>query len=566
MALPRIEVEIGADTAQAEAGFERVEKGMAGVGSAADRASSRTEQFGRGLNRQIGTQRRFGSGIQNTAFQLGDFATQVGAGTSASIALGQQLPQLLGGFGALGAVLGAVVAVGVPLTRAFSGMADSGRDLTTVFGTLQPMAEAVADAFSSIQSIGVEMAEVVINNIDRILVVAGTAATFFAGRWVASFVAARVATLGLASALVMVRRALFRTGIGALIVLAGELVYQFTRLVDAAGGFGKAFGLVAEVVTQGFKNIDDVAFAVGETLVGAASSFNAAFLNAFASIAEKWDDLVNKIINSPLINWLSAFGMNGPEGFDVSNISEGLREQADKLEERASSAFGNAAENINTAIPALGKIRELLAGMKNEKITLPDILGGGNGEGGEGGEEKTLNEKLTAQEERVREHVERIKALTVGGLSDQLSAWGNYFGNLATLTGTNNKKLLGLQKSFAAASALINAWEAYNQVLSDPTLPWYAKAAAAGSVLAAGIGAVNAIKGVTSGGSTSAGGGAGGVAGGQQQAQRLPEQRIIIDAQGANTTDFRTTEALIEQMNEAGRRGVRLSPVLIGGT
>jgi hypothetical protein len=57
--------------------------------------------------------------IQNVAFQLGDFATQVGSGTSATIALGQQLPQLLGGFGALGAVIGALVAVGVPLASAF---------------------------------------------------------------------------------------------------------------------------------------------------------------------------------------------------------------------------------------------------------------------------------------------------------------------------------------------------------------------------------------------------------------------------------------------------------------
>lgn len=56
-------------------------------------------------------------GIQNVAYQVGDFAVQVGAGTSAAQALGQQLPQLLGGFGVMGAVLGAVVAVGIPLVR-----------------------------------------------------------------------------------------------------------------------------------------------------------------------------------------------------------------------------------------------------------------------------------------------------------------------------------------------------------------------------------------------------------------------------------------------------------------
>ena len=67
--------------------------------------------------------------IQQASFQIGDFATQVGAGTAASVALGQQLPQLLGGFGALGAVMGAAVAIGVPLAAVFLGMGDDARTL-----------------------------------------------------------------------------------------------------------------------------------------------------------------------------------------------------------------------------------------------------------------------------------------------------------------------------------------------------------------------------------------------------------------------------------------------------
>lgn len=56
-----------------------------------------------------------GMGVQNASFQLADFAVQVQGGQAASLALAQQLPQLLGGFGVLGAVLGAAVAIGVPL-------------------------------------------------------------------------------------------------------------------------------------------------------------------------------------------------------------------------------------------------------------------------------------------------------------------------------------------------------------------------------------------------------------------------------------------------------------------
>jgi lambda family phage tail tape measure protein len=55
--------------------------------------------------------------IRNVAFQVQDMAVQIAGGTSAFVALGQQLPQLLGGFGVLGAVIGAVAAIGIPLAR-----------------------------------------------------------------------------------------------------------------------------------------------------------------------------------------------------------------------------------------------------------------------------------------------------------------------------------------------------------------------------------------------------------------------------------------------------------------
>lgn len=66
----------------------------------------------------------------------------------------------------------------------------------------------------------------VADNIERLTSVAIAFAGFMAGRWVAAFVAARVATFSLSTALTVLRGALIRTGIGALIVAAGELIYQ----------------------------------------------------------------------------------------------------------------------------------------------------------------------------------------------------------------------------------------------------------------------------------------------------------------------------------------------------
>ena len=101
---------------------------------------------------------RYRGSIQNVAFQLGDFATQVGAGTSASVALGQQLPQLLGGFGVLGAVLGAVVAVGVPLAASFLRTGEKAADLDKV---IQQLNGAIGDYQDAVASAGVPTEELV---------------------------------------------------------------------------------------------------------------------------------------------------------------------------------------------------------------------------------------------------------------------------------------------------------------------------------------------------------------------------------------------------------------------
>lgn len=66
---------------------------------------------------------QMGTGWGNVGYQVQDVAVQIGAGTSAARALGQQLPQLLSGFGPLGVLLGTVSAVAIPLGGALFNMA-----------------------------------------------------------------------------------------------------------------------------------------------------------------------------------------------------------------------------------------------------------------------------------------------------------------------------------------------------------------------------------------------------------------------------------------------------------
>ena len=84
----------------------------------------------------------------------------------------------------------------------------------------------------------------VFDNLGRLTTYAVSFAAVMAGRWVAGLAAAALSVKSLATTLVVLRGALIRTGIGALIVGVGELIYQFTRLAEKVGGIGAAFGLM----------------------------------------------------------------------------------------------------------------------------------------------------------------------------------------------------------------------------------------------------------------------------------------------------------------------------------
>ena len=139
MAEKRVSVRLGViGGKEVEATFENLgNRGGAAMRRLGDQSEEAFARVDRGS-------RRGGGGLQNLGFQVQDFAVQLGNGTSASVALSQQLPQLLGGFGALGAVIGAVVAIGIPLAAYFLGIntnaksADEAvRDLADSIGRLK---------------------------------------------------------------------------------------------------------------------------------------------------------------------------------------------------------------------------------------------------------------------------------------------------------------------------------------------------------------------------------------------------------------------------------------------
>lgn len=137
-------------TAEAEA---RLQKMAAGIDQTTIRTSKKAEAALTGqaqgwakLGQVSGAQRFV---LQNTSAQIGDIAVQLAAGTSASRVLGQQLPQVFGGFAALGGtlgiiapLLGTIFAIGAPVVGMWLAMGDNAK---TFDDQLKELSESVRE-------------------------------------------------------------------------------------------------------------------------------------------------------------------------------------------------------------------------------------------------------------------------------------------------------------------------------------------------------------------------------------------------------------------------------------
>lgn len=139
---------------QAIARTRQLSMSQQGFGRSTAQMATQVERGSRRLSAATSRQRNFGMATQNAAFQVGDFATQIASGQSATRALAQQLPQLLGGMGILGAVIGGVVAVAgalVPILLDTASAADKASEASDALSDAQDvvnttMAAGVDDA------------------------------------------------------------------------------------------------------------------------------------------------------------------------------------------------------------------------------------------------------------------------------------------------------------------------------------------------------------------------------------------------------------------------------------
>ncbi|TKT79967.1 tape measure domain-containing protein [Aquamicrobium sp. LC103] len=166
---------------------------------------------------------------------------------------------------------------------------------------------------------------IVADNIGRVVSIGAAAVTMYGTYYVASFVAAQVATMSLTGALTLLRAALIRTGIGALVVLLGEFIYQIGEARQHVDTWGEAF---QDVFDRSRAIL--VAFGYGfESIVANLQSIWATFL---ADMVEGFEASFGGI--------LRAFGVGVEQ---VSGIISDLRNEAE-IASALADATGNLAK------------------------------------------------------------------------------------------------------------------------------------------------------------------------------------------------------------------------------
>lgn len=129
------------------------------------RATVVQDQFAASAVRTSSSLFRAGGGLQNASYQIQDVIVQASMGTPVLRALGQQAPQLLSGFGALGAVFGVVAAVAFPLIATLTGVGTSSRQAGE---DVQTTAEMIEDALSAISTANSVLAANSLDSLDAI--------------------------------------------------------------------------------------------------------------------------------------------------------------------------------------------------------------------------------------------------------------------------------------------------------------------------------------------------------------------------------------------------------------
>ena len=237
-----------------------------------------------------------------------------------------------------------------------------------------PALEAMADAFATVTKTTGPLGRAIkglFAHIGEITAIAATFAGVLGVRVVASLTAAALGVGKLALSLKVLRAAIIRTGIGALIVGAGELIYWFGRLVKEAGGFGAALGLLKDVAAEVWTRIGDGAWSIVLRMRAVGNRLKATWLKALTAMQDKWARFL-KVISSGLFKVPGMDGLALDIGLDAAFAGQAvdqLRKTADEFRFYAGNLGDQAdilAGSITRPLKSMAALREAMKGAGEE--------------------------------------------------------------------------------------------------------------------------------------------------------------------------------------------------------
>lgn len=208
-------------------------------------------------------------------------------------------------------------------------------------------------------------------NIKRLMTYVAVSVSWFGIRYVGALVAAKLATATLSGSLLFLRGAIIRTGIGVLIVGAGELVYQFSRMVQGAGGFGNALKLLKDVAAEVWDRMRLGASSLGASMSATWDGIKGGFISMLASLQERWANFLGTLAgatkNVPLMGDLSK--QLGASSFELLSKSSATEQVAERYSGAAASGHARAnalAEGARKSLNSIQALREAMAKTKEE--------------------------------------------------------------------------------------------------------------------------------------------------------------------------------------------------------